>query len=286
LLAKPVLSKNQQQHIYDKHKNDEVFSNDADFQGILRLIHHSDFCTRNNSYPILIAGVNEGQFMLNVLKNCPHIEIRGFEIQTSVFLETQSKVLGRSNVRLYNMGWGEKFIDELKIGGSGGTAGLFNTVGTGFHDWGMQKGTASVVSLSEWSEQANISETLYVVIDTEGYEPKVLRGMHLQEEVNQRRFPHLQYELGGTWASRDPRHGGTSEWSQYAAAAHMSLCGYMLFLIGRDKWMHVDPEFFQEGPHMKEENGKGLFVQGNLLCLHSKYSNPTVVHGVLSLLVT
>ena len=63
-----------------------------------------------------------------------------------------------------------------------------------------------------------------VVIDVEGFEPKVLRGMHLEDEKNQRRFPHIQYELGGTWAKLDPRHGGTTEWSQHDAALQTFGC--------------------------------------------------------------
>jgi len=109
--------------------------------------------------------------------------------------------------------------------------------------------------------------------------------MHLEQTANQKRFPHFQYELGGTWALRDPRHGGPQEWSQYDAALHLKECGYLLFLIGTDGWLYVDPDFFKEGVHMLEEHGNGRFVQGNLLCLHSQYSSSKVMDAVFQALI-
>ena len=149
----------------------------------------------------------------------------------------------------------------------------------------MQKGTTSTVAMAEWCEEQNISATSYVVIDVEGFEPKVLRGMHLEQTANQKRFPHFQHELGGTWALRDPRHGRPQEWSQYDTAVHLKRCGYLLFLIGTDGWLHVSPGFFKEGAHMLEEEGNGKFVQGNLLCLHSTYSRKAVMDTVFQALI-
>ena len=236
------------------------------------------------SVPFLIGGVNEGQFTENLLLLCPNISVRGFEIQSSVFSSVQRRMEGKANVKLYNVGWGEHSESGLTIGGSEGHAGLFNPTGR-FASWGTQKDKASIVAMSQWCDQHNITRTAYVVIDVEGFEPKVLRGMLLEEIANQKRFPHFQFELGGTWAARDPRHGGPQEWSQYEAAAYVDRCGYLLFLIGADGWLHVSPQFFENGPHMLEEQGNGKFVQGNLLCLHSKYAENHIMNTVFQHLI-
>lgn len=144
----------------------------------------------------------------------------------------------------------------------------------------MQEATASTVVLHDWCDEQNITATAYILIDVEGFEPKVLRSMHLEQAANQKRFPHIQFELGGTRAARDPRHGGQDEWSQFDAAMHLHGLGYQLFLIGRDAWMRVPPDFFSEGPHMHNDEGNGRFVQGNLLCLHSQYGSNSLLDAV------
>ena len=143
--------------------------------------------------------------------------------------------------------------------------------------------------MSEWCHEHRVTSTSYVVIDVEGYEPKVLRGMHLEQPANQKLFPHIQYELGGTWGARDPRHGGVHEWSQYDAAKYMEQSGYLLFLIGEDGWMPVNADFFDDvtpgfGHHMHDE-GFGIFVQGNLLCLHSQYASKKMMNLVVQTLL-
>jgi len=187
------------------------------------------------------------------------------------------------NLTLHDVGWGEEARSELLISGIEGsaTASLFDSRGTSYagdSNWGLQNFKASTVAMAEFCREHHIAATAYVVIDVEGYEPKVIRGMHLDEISNQKRFPHFQYELGGSWAARDPRHGGTSEWSQHDACLHLQECGYMMFMIGKQVWMEVGPEFFKEGPHMLDE-GHGLFVQGNLLCLHSHFSHPSLLRA-------
>lgn len=267
-----------QKQYYQTHRN--VFNNKADFPAIKHLVERSGLCASNN--PILIGGVNEGQFLLQVVQLCPNATIHGFEIQPSIFKTTQAKVQNLTNVHLHNKGWGERSQSGLQIGGSGGTAGLYQTKGTRFDDWGMQDVTSSTVALSEWCTERGIGTTSYVVIDVEGYEPKVLRGMKLDRIENQKRFPHIQFELGGTWARLDPRHGGENEWSQFQAARFMQSWNYRLFLIGMERWMEVSAEFFEPGPHMLEERNNGKFVQGNLLCLHNEYSLPPIMKTVTS----
>ena len=72
-------------------------------------------------------------------------------------------------------------------------------------------------------------EVNYVLIDVEGKEPNVIRGMGL--ETNRQMFPLFQYELGGTWS--DSRHD-TGQWGQYGIAMYLKALGYALYLMGGD----------------------------------------------------
>ena len=72
-------------------------------------------------------------------------------------------------------------------------------------------------------------EVNYVLIDVEGKEPNVIRGMGL--ETNRQMFPLFQYELGGTWS--DSRHD-PGQWGQYGVAMYLKALGYALYLMGGD----------------------------------------------------
>ena len=109
--------------------------------------------------------------------------------------------------------------------------------------------------------------------------------MRLFQAKNQRRFSAFQFELGGTWAERDPRHG--QDWSQWQTAQYLTDCGYHLFMIGRHDWLRVVPEFFLHASISKDE-GFGAFVHGNLVCLHSRFgltSLKNMVHASANLAV-
>ena len=47
--------------------------------------------------------------------------------------------------------------------------------------------------------------------------------MRLHDIANQRRFPVIQFELGGTWAAHDPRHN--DQWSQMSTVQYLQLHG-------------------------------------------------------------
>ena len=75
-------------------------------------------------------------------------------------------------------------------------------------------GRSKVVALSDWADSMQMFDPfLYLVVDVEGFEPKVLRGMKLHLPRNQRRFPLFQFELGCNWAKYDIRHGNDT-WTQ------------------------------------------------------------------------
>jgi FkbM family methyltransferase len=253
------------------------YGNSADFSALVRLTGIGGFC--ESSLPTLIGGVNEGGATLKILEGCPNLKVIGFEIQAPELEVAKSKLKPYPSVALHNIGWGEREQSNLIISGSKGTAGIYETVGTGRASFEKQAAQATVTSMAKWCDDNGVEKTNYVLIDVEGYEPKVIRGMDLSKEKNQERFSLFQFELGGTWARNDPRHA--NDWSQRDMVQYLSDFGYDFFLIGDVNWMKIQPSFFDEGNHMLDE-GYGKFIQGNLLCLHPKFAAKNVKETVFA----
>lgn len=138
-----------------------------------------------------------------------------------------------------------------------------------------------------WQEPAaqNV-HLLYTVLDVEGHESCVIAGMSLQHERFRRIFAAFQYEIGGCWAARDPRHPPGSM-SLYEVALFLHSRGYRLYLIGArggdatasDKGdatlLPLQPEFFQLAS--TQDEGFGPFVAGNVLAIHPDHADPALV---------
>ena len=257
------------------------YGNKADFLASTRLFRHlkSRGVDSPNSV-VLIAGANRGQYMVNVLRECPRLTVHGFEIQEGERRKAIEAVRDYPGATVHGVGWGEETAREIKIGGSGGTAGLYDPQGQ--RGWTLLGETASTVRLDDWARSNAVDSALFVLVDTEGYEPKIIRGMGLGLEQNRRRFPCFQYELGGTWAARDRRHNGDS-WGQEDTARHLQGLGYDLYLVGEDGWLPIDPDFFrtENNPHIQDE-GFGPFIQGNALALHPLFAHGAVIECILS----
>lgn len=212
----------------------------------------------------------------------------GFEIQPDFYKQAKQALQEYPGATMLNLGWSEQAATGLTIGGAGEQAGLYDTEG---NKWGWQVQpdvTASTVRLDEWTTQQSIQSVAYVLIDTEGHEPKVIRGMGLEQPANQRRFPMFQYELGGTWAANDMRHGNDA-WDQVTTARHLEQAGYRLFLLGFNNWLAVNADFFdatspRANPALGNE-GNGPFVQGNLLAVHTQYAPKDIASTILNLAV-
>lgn len=114
--------------------------------------------------------------------------------------------------------------------------------------------------------EEKIERVDYVLIDVEGKEPNVIRGIKLDSMRHV--FPVFQYELGGTWT--DSRHD-ENQWSQYGVAMYLKALGYKLFLIGAKnnlpELLEVEPEFFRIFCHRPE-----AYVDGNMLALHRSFA--------------
>ena len=133
---------------------------------------------------------------------------------------------------------------------------------------------ADTVSMTEWvRDSLQIRRALYVAIDAEGHEAPIIEGMQLDQVDNRRRFSAFQFELGGTWAARDPRKAQPS-WSQVETARFLDFCGYDLYLIGRDVYLRIHPDMLRLSAVLDE--GFGPFVQGNILALHRSFGHPAL----------
>ena len=119
--------------------------------------------------------------------------------------------------------------------------------------------------------EENLERISYVLIDVEGKEPNVIRGMKLESKRHV--FPIFQFELGGTWT--DSRHD-ENQWGQYGVAMYLKALGYKLFMIGASLrggeipiLLQVEPEFFRIFSFRPEVD-----VGGNLLSVHPDLVDP------------
>ena len=259
--------------------NQEKFSNSSDFHANKKLFRLLRQCANKSEFTVLIAGANQGQSMVNILTECPEITLHGFEIQASERSKAVKATNKFRNAIIHSKGWSDKEDTNIKIGGSGGTAGFYDPQGQ--RGWKLSGETGETVRLDSWTRQNGIESTLFVLIDTEGHESKIIRGMGLENVENRKKFPCFQYELGGTWAKHDNRNGN-DKWDQIKTAQYLENLGYSLFLVGSDKWLPITSEFFRcnNNPLILDE-GYGPFIQGNALALHSEYVYRPLEHIII-----
>jgi len=273
--------RNQPRFVIDVKRTQEYCSanvkmylmNKSDFLGVQRLLGHAmtlNLCDEHSS--IIVGGTNSGQMSYEVLKMCPDVSFFGFEIQELFLKRAKAKLSEFKHVKLYKMGWSETVQKDIQVAGSGEKAGLYE----GNDRFRPSGNTVHTVPLADFVIEENIASTLYTIVDTEGHEPKVIRGMRLDQVDNQRRFPLFQFELGGTWAARDTRHMN-DPWNQEMTVQALESYGYLLFLIGDHDWLAVTSLFFREADNpLMHDSGDGPFLQGNLLAMHQDFTLPAL----------
>lgn len=258
--------------------NIRSFSNKADFLGVERLLTVAraaglcDSATR----AILVGGVNEGQLSDVVLQVCRGTSFHGFEIQRDVFRRAKKRLRRDHGARvaMHRSAWSDTAATKVAYSGEGETASLFvadeqDRIGDGARHDGV-----AAVTLADVADRLANSSILYAVIDVEGHEPKVLRGMQLESHA--KRFPLFQYELGGTWGHHDPRHG--HDWTQERAASYLKDAGYELYLVATTGWLRITPDFFPVASFLN--GGDGCCANGNVLAVHPGYAPPAIVAAV------
>lgn len=250
-----------------KELNLAADANKYDFDALLRLLRLFRSNGLNSpSNHVLVGGTNEGAMASLIIENCPKVHMHGFEIQKALFNKAKARLNAFPNAHMYNMGWSDVASTGQAIGGEGETAGIYDPKGQ--RGASLSGSSVNTTSLADWLNSHNIDSALYIVIDTEGHEPKVIRGMGLHNIVNRKKVPIFQFELGGTWAERDNRHGGDT-WTQHSTAKFLDEMGYDLFLISSTEWIFVRADFFDPLQNVAiHDEGFGPFVQGNLLAVH------------------
>lgn len=255
-----------------------IFGNKADFKGIRRIVDmllNDGLCMPSTVF--LVGGVNNGQLASEILKLCPNIAFHGFEVQAEVAQKTAEllKKLNK-NANVYHLGMSDQEKDGLSVVGQMGSegAGLFQVKHSPYlRNYPQQTTKVSTVMLSRWAPLHNITTVTYAVIDTEGHEPKVIRGMELHKEESQKLFPLFQFEVGGTWA--DERHGD-DPWNIEDTVKHIEDAGYEVYMIGEEYWMRVYHSFFTDQYFNRFNAGNGKYAEGNILCVHNKFSLPSL----------
>ena len=220
---------------------------------------------------VLLAGIHDGEFSASLLEKTPAVTFYGFDILKDQCEVASERLKAFPHASVLNLGWDEIAKENVPIGGTGKSSGLFDPDGQ--HGESLQDATAQTISLAEWTQTQGISQVLFCLIETEGHEPKVVRGMKLERLANRRRFPLFQYELGSSWAELDNRHGH-DQWDQLATARYLIESGYRLFFVGKAEWLEIDADFFSTDSSnvvLKRSKTFGSYVNGNVLAMHPEY---------------
>lgn len=245
-----------------------TFGNKDDFSAasaILKIL-----CAHRSSPVIMVCGTNTGEGLGNLMRVCPASQAHGFDIQGYAVAEAR-KSFG-STVTMNHAGLADK-PGVLRVSGGGETAGLYA-------DQSGKGETVNVTTAYTYVTEKGIPRVDYFLIDVEGAEQVLVRGMKLEE--NSALFPLFQYELGGTWG--DSRRIGP--WSQFSFAVYLDALDYDLYLMGErhgnPAFLHVSPEFYRLSK-VNREIGP-YFVQGNCLAVHRKHAPPEIRKFVRSLI--
>lgn len=262
----------------------DLFGNQEDFSYAKRLFTHlnaAGACTENNA--VIVGGLNLGQYAHQIIDNCPMM-LFGFEIGPEQFAKASESFQHYPHAHLFNMGMGDVPGKETFLGSESSMTGFYHpSPGERFYNEGNSQSIPIKITplssfLDQQSENHSSFNLIYTSIDTEGYEAMVIHGMGLQQLKNRKRFAVFQFELGGTWATHDPRHPKGSM-SQEEVTRYLENRGYHLYLIGRHNLLQVNADFFKENTHMEDE-GYGKYIQGNLLAVYHIFAQHDILNFI------
>ncbi|KAL7508666.1 hypothetical protein ACHAXN_005742 [Cyclotella atomus] len=224
------------------------------------------------STKILVGGLNEGQFATTLLDICPSATLHGVEVQPDVFEKVKSTLARYPNAAAHNQGWSDS-SGELFIAGKGQTAQLVDA------EKARKSGTTQMVKVGtilKFARDLGIDQAIYTLIDTEGHEPAVIKGMALEDKANRQLFPVFQFEVGSGWDQFSKLH-----WNQHQTAIHLERLGYELYLIGEAYYWKVLAAFFERGVgainttprcNTNYTTDEQMFVWGNVLAVHPAFA--------------
>lgn len=233
-------------------------------------LKNTDRCKASTN--LLVGGLNEGQFAATLLDACPSATLHGVEIQPDIFEKVKSTLVRYPNAAAHNQGWSES-PGELYIAGKGQTAQLVDA------ETARKSGATQMIKVGtilQFAKELGIDQAIYTLIDTEGHEPAVIKGMALEDSANRQLFPVFQFEVGSGWDQFSKLH-----WNQHKTAIHLEQLGYELYLIGEFYYWRVLAAFFERGVgaintkprcNTNYTTDEQMFVWGNVLAIHSTFA--------------
>jgi hypothetical protein len=241
----------------------------------------------SGSLAFFVAGINEGQLTLHALAACPSLTVLGLEInremlaKAEVALQKEGGLARYPNVHFVNAGLADRDA-EVTFAVMGSASSIMDpndVTRTRMKGWPVSKYRVRVMPLplaiqTYLTPLRHAPELVFSILDLEGHEPLAIEGMQLVLERNARAFSAFQFEIGGTWAERDPRRP-LGAMSLPDVVEHLDSCGYELYMIGEHDVLRVPPLFFTLAAWDSE--GFGVIVpEGNVLAIHRTYAHPLV----------
>jgi FkbM family methyltransferase len=134
-----------------------------------------------NIKSIIDVGANQGQFAIEIASHFPNTPIYSFEPISSVF-ELMKKNVTHLNVKPYHLGVGEaneKSVINHTIYGNG-TSSLLEMGENHYNNFAEYTNTVKedieIITLDSFLEKEKLEKNIFLKIDVQGYEDKVLAG--------------------------------------------------------------------------------------------------------------
>lgn len=131
---------------------------------------------------IIDVGANQGQFALEIAKEFPNTPIYSFEPIASIYNESLIKNTKHLNIKTYNVGLGDKcekaIINHTTYGNA--TSSLLEMGENHKKNFPLFVNTIEeeieIITLDSFFETAKLEDNIFLKIDVQGYEDKVLAG--------------------------------------------------------------------------------------------------------------
>ena len=164
---------------------------------VLRYIKNK--CLSNEDTLIFDVGANIGNYSQEIVKEFQGInfQLHSFEPSKEAFLELKKRLGNLSNVKLYNIGFGEKneaktlYLNKKKSG----LASIYNRQLLHFGIKMNSKELIKIQKIDDFCKRNRIRKIDFLKLDTEGHEFNILNGAKNMIENNSIRF--IQFEFGG-----------------------------------------------------------------------------------------
>ena len=179
------------------------------------------------------VGTSNGKEILRLVSQpwFGNASVHGWELSPVAFKRAQNMLQAFPAAKLYNAGVSDaQERVEFKDSDGATTTHILSSDATA-------RGRLTSVSSVRWADEVarlGIQRVAYALIDVEGFEVRVLRGMELHREEMRDVFPAFQLEVHSkVWQA----NVASASWAQTEPQVLLRLegLGYRLFLIGMDE---------------------------------------------------